>query len=116
MTPDALELRATSAAEIAALFGRFDVAMADARVAGQSADGCYMDAYTAGFLLAKIVVRSSGYRVRGGENHRDTLAAVPWLMGSAAQGSIDVLDAARKQRNADGETSEHFAAIGVRQS
>jgi hypothetical protein len=66
MTPDALELRATSAAEIAALFGRYDVAMADARVAGQSADGRYVDAYTAGFLLAKIIVRSSGYRVRGG--------------------------------------------------
>lgn len=44
MTPDTLEARATSAAEIAALFGRYDVAMADARVAGQSADGRYVDA------------------------------------------------------------------------
>ncbi|MDO8963341.1 MAG: hypothetical protein Q7W30_02490 [Coriobacteriia bacterium] len=101
MTPDGLERRETSAQEIAALFGRYAVALADAGVAEQSADGRYIDAYTAGFLLAKIVVRASGYRVRGGENHRDTLSAVPWLMGSTAQRSVDVLDAARKQRNVD---------------
>ncbi|HEX9093211.1 MAG TPA: hypothetical protein VF902_04435 [Coriobacteriia bacterium] len=91
----------TSTAEISALFGRYEVAMADATVADQSADGRYVDAYTAGFLLAKVVVRAAGYRVRGGENHRDTLSAVPWLMGSSAQASVDALDAARKQRNVD---------------
>lgn len=101
MTPDSLEKRETSATEIAALFRRYEVAMADAVVAAQSTDGRYVDAYTAGFLLAKIVVRASGHRVRGGENHRDTLSAVPWLMGSVAQASIDALDAARKQRNVD---------------
>lgn len=101
MTPDALERRETSAAEIAALFGWYEVALADAMVVEQSADGRYIDAYTAGFLLAKIVVRASGYRVRGGENHRDTLCVLPWLMGSAVQASVDALDAARKQRNID---------------
>lgn len=101
MTPEALERLDTSAAEISALFGRYEVAVADAAVADQSPDGRYVDAYTAGFLLAKIVVRASGYRVRGGENHRDTLSAVPWLMGSSVQTSIDALDAARKQRNVD---------------
>lgn len=101
MTPEALEVRGTSAAEISALFGRYDVAMADATVADQSADGRYVDAYTGGFLLAKIVVRTSGYRVRGGENHRDTLSAVPWLMGSGVRASVDALAAARKQRNVD---------------
>lgn len=101
MTPDALIPLGTSATEISALFDRYAVAMSDATVADQSADGRYVDAYTAGFLLAKIVVRASGYRIRGGENHRDTLGAVPWLMGSTVQASVDVLDAARKQRNAD---------------
>jgi hypothetical protein len=50
--------------------------------------------------LRKIVVRASGHRVKGGENHRDTLLAVPWLMGSGVQASVDALDAARKRRNA----------------
>jgi len=101
MTPDSLLPADTSPEEIASLFERFDVAIADARLPGQSVDGRYVDAYTAGFLLAKVVVRASGYRVKGGENHRDTLIAVPWLMGTTAQPSVDALNAARKQRNAD---------------
>lgn len=100
MTPDALERLETSPREIAELLSRFDVAIRDARVQGQSADGCYVDAYTAGFLLAKLVVRASGYRVKGGENHRDTLLAVVWLVGSDAQTAVDAFDAARKRRNA----------------
>jgi hypothetical protein len=90
----------TSAREVSELLKRFESAARDARVSDQSVEGRYVDAYTAGFLLAKVVVRASGYRVKGGENHRDTLRAVPWLMGSDAQTSIDVLDAARKKRNA----------------
>lgn len=100
MTPDALECLGTSAQEIAELLSRFEVALRDARVLDQSADGRYVDAYRAGFLLAKLVVRASGYRVKGGENHRDTLLAVAWLMGSEAQTAVDSLDAARKRRNA----------------
>jgi len=38
MTPDAIVPAATTPAEIAALFGRFEVAMSDASVVGQSAD------------------------------------------------------------------------------
>lgn len=100
MTPETLEPLETSAQEIADLLSRFDVALADASLAQQSVDGRYVDAYTAGFLLAKIVVRASGYRVGGGENHRDTLLAVPWLMGTESQSAVDALDAARKRRNA----------------
>lgn len=98
MTPDALEACATSAAEIADLLKRFEVAMG-ARVLGQSADGRYMHAYTAGFLLAKVVIRASDVRAKGGENHLDTLRAVPFYMGSGVQPSVDALDAARKRRN-----------------
>ncbi len=100
MTPDSLELLPTSPGEISDLMGRYRVALSDARVVEQSVEGRYVDAYTAGFLLAKIVVRASGYRVKGGENHRDTLSAVPWVMGTNSQGAADVLDAARKRRNA----------------
>lgn len=100
MTPDALERLETSAREIAELLSRFDVAYRDAHVQGQSADGRYVDAYTAGFLLAKAVIRASGYRVKGAENHRDTLLAVVRLLGSEAQTAVDSLDAARKRRNA----------------
>ncbi len=101
MTPDALEGLPTSAAEIADLYERYRIALADSALAEQSADGRYVDAYTAGFLLAKIAVRASGYRVRGGENHRDMFGVLPWVMGSDAQGFADAMDAARKRRNAD---------------
>ncbi|MDP2182982.1 MAG: hypothetical protein Q8K99_10500 [Actinomycetota bacterium] len=108
MTPDALEPRATSPQEIADLLERFEVAMSDARVLGQSADGRYMHAYTAGFLLAKVVIRASGVRAKGGENHLDTLRAVPFYMGSGVQPSVDALDAARKRRN-----STQYDAAGL---
>lgn len=98
--PDAVEPLAASAEEISELLERFNVAIRDAQVPAQSVDGRYVDAYTAGFLLAKTVVRASGMRVKGGENHLDTLRAVPWLMGTEAQPFIDAFDAARKRRNA----------------
>ncbi|HEY5548992.1 MAG TPA: hypothetical protein VIL17_05305 [Coriobacteriia bacterium] len=101
MTPDAIVPAASTPAEIAALFARFEVAMSDASIVGQSADGRYLDAYTAGFLLAKIAVRASGYRVKGGENHHDTFAALEVLMGSSSRESADALNAARKYRNQD---------------
>lgn len=100
MTPEALEPLPTSREEIRELLQRFATALDDARVIAQSVDGRYVDAYTAGFILAKVVVRASGYRVKGGENHLDTLRAVPWLTGTASQLSIDALEAARKRRNA----------------
>lgn len=101
MTPDAIVPSPTTPSEIAALFGRFEIAISDASASGQSADGRYLDAYTAGFLLAKIVVRASGYRVKGSENHHDTFAALEVLMGSASRESTDALNAARKYRNQD---------------
>lgn len=96
MTPDSLVEQATSTEEITDLFKRYDVAIADASLIAQSADGRYVDAYTAGFLLAKIAIRASGYRVKSGDNHRDTLSALPWLLGSEVQSSVDALDAARR--------------------
>jgi hypothetical protein len=56
VTPDAFIPLETSPREIADLFERFEVALGDARIADQSVDGRYVDAYTAGFLLAKIAV------------------------------------------------------------
>lgn len=100
MTPEALESLGSSPQEIGELLGRYASALGDAQVKAQSVDGRYVDAYTAGFLLAKVVVRAAGYRVRGGENHLDTLRAVPWVMGSTTQPSVDALEAARRRRNA----------------
>jgi hypothetical protein len=100
MTPDALEVLPTSSGEIADLLARFASARSDASVGIQSVDGRYLDAYTAGFLLAKVIVRASGYRVKGGENHRDTFLAAGFLAGKPMQGSLDYLSAARKRRNA----------------
>ena len=98
MTPDVLVPLATSPEEISDLFNRYAVALADASLVAQSVDGRYVDAYTAGFLLAKLAVRAAGYRVKGGENHRDTLAVLPWILGSAVQPSADALDAAQKAK------------------
>lgn len=100
MTPAALEVLESSPEEISELLRRYETAIQDARVPAQSVDGRYVDAYTAGFLLAKAVVRAAGYRVKGGENHLDTLRAVPWVMGSTAQASVDAIAAARRRRNA----------------
>ena len=72
MTPDGLESLESDPEEIRALVERYRCALADANVDEQSVDGRYVDAYTAGFLLAKIVIRASGFRVKGGENHRST--------------------------------------------
>jgi len=101
MTPDALIEQPASATEIGEIWKRYEVALHDARVPAQSVDGRYVDAYSAGFLLAKIVVRASGYRVKGGENHRDTFWAIPWLLGSGVQEIADALEAARRVRNRD---------------
>lgn len=101
MTPDSLVEQATSPEEIADLLIRYAIAIADASLVEQSADGRFVDAYAAGFLLAKIAIRAAGYRVKSGNNHRDTLSALPWLLGSEVQSSIDALDAARRTRNAD---------------
>lgn len=99
MGSESLEPLGTSRQEIGELLRRYRVALQDAGIREQSVDGRYVDTYTAGFLLAKVVIRGSGYRVKGGENHRDTLRAVPWLMGTEAQACADALDAARKRRN-----------------
>jgi hypothetical protein len=108
MTPDALQPLPTSRSEIADLFERFDIAIGDVCVDQQSAEGRYLDAYTAGLLLAKIVIRAAGCRVKSGDNHRDTLLAVPWLMGGDPQPSVDALDAARKRRNATMYDAAHI--------
>jgi len=100
MSSDALEPLGTSRQEVGEMLERYRTALQDAHVSEQSVDGRYVDAYTAGFLLAKVVVRASGYRIKGGENHHDTLLAVPWLMGTEGQASADALNAARKRRNA----------------
>jgi len=101
MTPDALVEQPTSAAEIREIRERYEVALHDAKVMEQSVDGRFVDAYTGGFLLAKLVVRASGYRVKGTENHRDMFSAIPWLLGSGVQGTADALEAARRVRNRD---------------
>ena len=51
--------------------------LADARVVGLSADGKFDRAYGAARVLATIVVRASGYRVRaGGGAHYNTFLAL----------------------------------------
>jgi len=101
MTPEALIAQATSRQEIADLLERYSVALGDASLSVQSVDGRYVDAYSAAFLLSKIAIRAAGYRVKSGDNHRDTFSALPWLLGSVAQPSADAFDAARRKRNAD---------------
>lgn len=99
MAPEGLVAEPTSTEEVAALLGVFAQQLADAEVTTQSVDGRYVDAYSAASTLAKLVVRASGYRVKGSENHKDTWLAVPWCMGSRTQGTADRLSSARTRRN-----------------
>lgn len=97
----ALVEQETSPDEIRELWERYRIALDDATVAGQSVDGRYVDAYSAGFLLAKIAIRAAGYRVACGESHRDAFRALTWVCGSRMRSFAEALNGARQRRNAD---------------
>ena len=64
-----LEPRASDDDEVSAFWRKALVAWEDARLAGSSLDNRLVRAYDAGRIAAFAIVRSAGYRTRGGEGH-----------------------------------------------
>jgi hypothetical protein len=74
--------------------------LADAALAGLSADRRFATAYNAALQTAKIAIACSGYRVsaRAG-HHAVTFEAARLAIGSEAISLTDYLDACRRKRN-----------------
>ncbi len=49
-------------------------------------------AYNAALKLANILVRASGYRVKGQGHHMNTIAMIPLILGNHKKDDADYLD------------------------
>jgi hypothetical protein len=56
-------------------------------------------AYNAALKLANVLVRASGYRVKGQGHHMNTILMIPFILGSHKKDDADYLDACRRKRN-----------------
>jgi hypothetical protein len=56
-------------------------------------------AYNAALKLANVLVRASGYRVKGQGHHMNTIAMIPLILGNHKKDDADYLDACRRKRN-----------------
>lgn len=56
-------------------------------------------AYNAALKLANILVRGSGYRVKGQGHHMNTIAMIPLILGSHKKDDSEYLDSCRRKRN-----------------
>jgi hypothetical protein len=56
-------------------------------------------AYNAALKLANILVRMSGYRVKGQSHHMYTFAMIPKILGLDKKADADYLDTCRRKRN-----------------
>lgn len=56
-------------------------------------------AYNAALKLANVLVRASGYRVKGQGHHMNTFAMIPLILGVHKKDDRDYLDACRRKRN-----------------
>ena len=56
-------------------------------------------AYNAALKLANVLVRASGYRVKGQGHHMNTFAMIPFILGVHKKDDSNYLDACRRKRN-----------------
>jgi hypothetical protein len=94
-----LEEIPTSKDEIQDLLNIVDRDLKDSDVREVSHDWQFGIAYNAALKLAGILVRGSGYRVKGGSHHMNTIAMIPLVLGEDKTDDSDYLDACRKKRN-----------------
>lgn len=64
-----------------------------------SSDWQFGIAYNAALKLANILIRSSGYRVKGHGHHMNTIAMIPLILGEHKRDDSEYLDACRRKRN-----------------
>jgi len=74
--------------------------LADAAVAGLSADRRFATAYNAALLAAQMVIASAGYRVTAKTgHHKISFDSIALAIGPAAQPYADYFETCRRKRN-----------------
>jgi uncharacterized protein (UPF0332 family) len=74
--------------------------LADASVAGLSADRRFATAYNAALQSAKMAIACAGYRVTtGAGHHKISLECIVLALGPAANPAADYFDRCRRKRN-----------------
>lgn len=95
-----LEKRPSSKEEIQDLFNIVDRDIKDSKAKEVSCDWQFGIAYNAALKLAGVLVRGSGYRVKGGSHHMNTIAMIPLILGDEKRDDSEYLDSCRRKRNA----------------
>ena len=73
--------------------------LADASLAGASADRRFATAYNAALQAAKMAIACAGYRVVGAGHHRVSFDVVKLAIGKVADPYSDYFDRCRRKRN-----------------
>lgn len=85
--------------------------LADAQVAGLSADRRFATAYNAALQTANMAIACAGYRVTAKTgHHRVTVDAITLAVGTAASSYADYLETCRRKRNVIDYTRSHVAS------
>jgi len=84
--------------------------LADASVAGLSADRRFATAYNAGLLAANMVIACAGYRVTAKiGHHKISFDSIKLALGSGADKYADYFETCRRKRNVIDYTRSHVA-------
>ena len=94
-----LEKRESNDSEIQDLLKIVERDIEDSAKEEISHDWQFGIAYNAALKLANVLVRSSGYRVKGGSHHMNTIAMIPNILGEEMRDDADYLDTCRRKRN-----------------
>lgn len=97
-----LEARPADDAEVIGFWRKAATALEDDRNASSSLDNRFLRAYDAGRIAALAIVRSAGYRTRGGESHHYvTFDVARSLVADAAlRKALDEMNGIRTLRHA----------------
>src|SRR6266508_832377 len=88
-----------NAIEIKRLLGVARRELADAAVAGLSADGSFEHGYAAALTIATTVVRAHGERIHGADHHRLTFVRFGEVANARWADVADYLQHCRRRRN-----------------
>ncbi|MBI2835206.1 MAG: hypothetical protein HYX76_12350 [Acidobacteria bacterium] len=84
--------------------------LADAAVAGLSADRRFATAYNAALLAAHMAIACAGYRVTAKTgHHKMSFESVTLALGTGADKYADYFETCRRKRNVIGYTRSHVA-------
>ena len=91
--------QATSRREIEDLLKIVERDFADSDSSDISADWRFGIAYNAALKLATVLIRASGFRIKGQGHHMNVIATIPYILGNDKQDDSDYLDTCRRKRN-----------------